>query len=82
MDTFALHVEGRRAQAFGVDETLVTIAEQPHRQQPDLPMTQTEDVVGDLAHRRPVIDTYLGCAGHVFGLIDHHQRQPSLQHDL
>ena len=60
----------------------MTVPEQPHRQQPDLPMAQTEHVIGDRAHRRPVIDADLGCAGHVFWLVDHHQWQPPLQHDL
>jgi len=75
-DAFALHMKRRRAEAFGVDQALATVTKQPHRQQPDLPMTQTEHVIAHLAHSRTVINAHLGCAGHVFGLINHHQRQP------
>ncbi len=81
-DTFALHMKCRRVQAFGIDQALVTVSQQPHRQQPDLAVAQTDDVVGHLAHRGAVVDADLRCAGHTFGLVDHHQRQPPLQHHL
>ncbi len=81
-DAFALHLKRRRAQAFGVDQALVPISQQPHGEQPDLAMPQTDHVVGHLAHRRPVVDTHLRRSGYVLGLVDHHQRQAPLQHHL
>ncbi len=81
-DAFALHVERRRPQPFGVDQALAAVAAQPHGQQPDLAVPQPEHVVGELAHRRPVVDAHPGHSGQVFGLVDHHDGQAPLQHHL
>ncbi|COX94719.1 Uncharacterised protein [Mycobacterium tuberculosis] len=58
------------------------IPSQPHGQQAELAMPQPEYVAGKLTHRRPVVDADPGHSGEVFGLVDHHHRQPPLQHDL
>jgi hypothetical protein len=43
-------------------------------------MTQSDNVFGELAHRRPVVDTDPGGARHVVRLIDHHHRKLPLLH--
>ena len=55
------------------------VAAEPHRQQPDLAVTELEHMLGELAHRCPVVDAHPGHPGHVAGLVDHHHRQVPLQ---
>lgn len=81
-DAFALHVESLRAQPLGVRQVLPAVLPQPHRQQPDLAMPQPQHIVGELAHRRPVVNAHPGYSGQAPGLVDHHHGHTPLQHHL
>ncbi len=84
-DALALDVEMRGPHPLRVGHrrtgtAVWPVAPESHRQQPDLAMTELQNMFGEAAHRGAVVDAHPGRAGNVLGLVDHHDRQVSLQH--
>src|ERR1700743_1207892 len=77
-DALALYVKRGCPQTTGVGPPLVTVPQQPHGQQPDLAMPQTECAAGHVRIRCPVTVPHWLCPVHVFGWVDNHQRHPPL----
>ena len=85
-DPLALDVEMRALQLFRRDQFRRLIADpaftEAHGQQADLVVAQTQDVLGHLPHRRPVVDTHPRRPRDVLGLVDDDDRKVALQHGL
>lgn len=67
-------------ESFLADDAVHPVAPQPHAEHADVTVSETDEVVGDLAHGSAVVDAHEGCTGNLAGLVADDDRNVTLEH--